>query len=311
MDDVWVSRYFLEAAGSLNARSQRVVYEGVLVRIGSGFGCLHPWPELGDPTVIECLQDLARGRETALVKKTLACIEADGKAREEGRSLFDELKVPSSHATLPVLTEAAVEEAVSKGFGFVKTKAGRGGVSELELIRSLVRTWPELRWRIDYNEAGLFEEIVAGFRNWDAAELGVIDFLEDPVRYDPVKWRDLSKVTGLSLGNDRHQEEDDGSSAVLVQKPAVDILRKGRQRMVVTSYMDHPVGQCYAAWEAARIGCREVCGLQTHGLFKRDEFTELLGAVGPDFVVPDGPGLGFGDLLEGLEWKRLARDSEG
>ena len=116
----------------------------------------------------------------------------------------------------------------------------------------------------------------------------------------------LGAETGMVLANDRHVEEDRGDSEVLIVKPAVNGMLNG-ERVVVTSYMDHPLGQAFAAWEAARAGVTEVCGLQTHGLFAANGFTEALGRVRPGFGVPEGAGLGFGDLLEGLPWSRLAR----
>jgi len=305
MEEVWVSRYELEAANALNSRSTRRFVEGALVRIGPGFGCLHPWPELGDPTLEECLADLAGARQFRIVKKTLVCIEADGGAREEGRSLFEGTEIPISHATLPELSGKAVEKAVERGFSHVKTKAGRDVVNELEWVRQFMGCFPGLRWRIDFNETGKFDELTEIFQSWKIEELGRIDFLEDPVRYHSGKWSKLSWATGLSLANDRHQEEDGQRSDVLVCKPAVDDLNKGSQRMVVTSYMDHPLGQCFAAWEAGAVRCREICGLQTHDLFERSVFSEVLGDAGPEFRPPGGIGLGFGDLLEDLQWFRL------
>jgi O-succinylbenzoate synthase len=70
------------------------------------------WPELGDPTLEDCLVDLADGQESALVRRTLDCLRVDGRAREENRSLFEGLHVPSSHATLPLLNELVLSEAV-------------------------------------------------------------------------------------------------------------------------------------------------------------------------------------------------------
>jgi O-succinylbenzoate synthase len=73
--------------------------------------------------------------------------------------------------------------------------------------------------------------------------------------------------------------------------------------------MDHPLGQCFAAWWAARLACTtervEHCGLQTHELFEPSEFSEALGPAGPSFRFPEGTGFGFDDLLEKLPWKRL------
>jgi len=302
--DLWMARYELQAAGALNARTGRSIYEGVLVRSGAGFGCLHTWPELGDPTLEECLGDLAGERKLALVRRTMACVEADGAAREAGRSLFEGLEVPRSHATLPVLNAAVLGEAVTRGFAQVKVKAGRVVGKELSEIRRMMKVFPGLGWRIDFNEKAAAAELLGEFKNWSQEEMAGIDFLEDPVSYVGRDWAKLGRETGMALANDRHVEEDRGDSEVLIVKPAVNEMVQG-ERVVVTSYMDHPLGQVFAAWEAARAGVTEVCGLQTHGLFTANGFTEALGQVRPEFGVPEGAGLGFGDLLEELPWMRL------
>lgn len=314
MSDLWVWRYFLEAGGGLNARTQRRVYEGALVRMGDnggdveGFGCVHPWPELGDLSLDECLADLAGDAESGLVRRTLSCVAADGAARAAGRSLFEGLEVPRSHATLPFFDEAAVAEAVGRGFTHVKVKVGREVRGELAEVRRCMARWPELRWRLDFNEMGEAGELAEIFGGWSDEERGAVDFLEDPVRYEGGDWQWLRGecgLAGLAFANDRHVGEERGDSDVLVVKPAVQGMPGGDGRLVVTSYLDHPLGQVFAAWEAARAGVTEVCGLQTHGVFGRCEFGEVLGEVGPEFGVPGGAGLGFGDLLEGLAWEKF------
>ena len=82
------------------------------------------------------------------------------------------------------------------------------------------------------------------------------------------------------------------------------------QKLVVTSYMEHPLGQVSAAWEAAKLnvqfpGAIGICGLQTHQLFTPSEFSERLGRWSPSFRSPGGTGFGFDDLFEKLPWKRL------
>lgn len=304
MRDLWVWRYALEAKGPLNAKTDRVFNEGALVREGAGFGCVHPWPELGDATLEECLADLASERKLSLVRRTAACLQADGEARMAGCSLFEGLEVPVSHATLPGWTRAGVEESAGRGFEVVKVKAGREIEQEMTDLRGLVRDFPDLKWRVDFNEQGCGKELVRVFSEWSEEELGRVDFLEDPVVYGGEEWTGLRRATGLALANDRAVEEEGGDSEVLVVKPAVNEMKEGA-RVVVTSYLDHPLGQAFAAWEAARSEVREVCGLQTHGVFAEDEFTEVLGEVRPQFRVPGGSGLGFGDLLERLPWTKL------
>ena len=103
----------------------------------------------------------------------------------------------------------------------------------------------------------------------------------------------------------------------MIIKPVIDepfLLAEAallhRQRVVLTSYMDHPLGQTFAAWEAARLelqfpGLVGLCGLQTHHLFEPDAFSEMLGPWSPKFQAPEGHGLGFDDLLHAQPWTRL------
>ena len=304
MGDFWIWEYELRTAGVLNSKTTRKAYEGALVRNEAGYGCLHTWPELGDPTLKECLEDLAGAKEIPIVRRTLDCIRADGRAREEKRSLFDGLKVPESHATLPLLNEMVLCEAVEKGFTHVKVKSGKGGGSDMRRVRSMMRVFPELRWRIDLNESGEAGELLEELSLWSDEEKSAIDFLEDPVPYYGEGWRRMVSESGLEIALDRQLEGDRGDAAVRVVKPAIQEVTSG-ERLVVTSYMDHPLGQTFAAWEAARAAVTEICGLQTHGLFEKNEFIEALGSATPVFTIPEGTGLGFDDLLETLPWTKL------
>ena len=78
---------------------------------------------------------------------------------------------------------------------------------------------------------------------------------------------------------------------------------------MVTSYMDHPLGQLYAAFEAARLASRYpeqilLGGLATHLLFQ-DLPSALDLGDGPDLRLPSGTGLGLDDYLESLSWEPL------
>ena len=57
-EPIHVWRYVLKSRTELNAVSERTEFEGALIRIGDGFGCLHPWPELGDPGLEDLLEEL-------------------------------------------------------------------------------------------------------------------------------------------------------------------------------------------------------------------------------------------------------------
>jgi len=318
-EETFVWRYTLRSASALNARTGRKEFEGALIRVRDGFGCLHPWPELGDPPLDDLLELWKEGEGHRLIRRALACATLDRHAREEGYSLFTGLAVPDSHATIVEWTHEAIERAVAHGFETIKLKGGRAVVREVELLDEWVRLWPGLRWRIDFNGMLSFAEVKALLGCLTDTALERIDFLEDPCPFEAREWTALREVGRVSLAMDEGMSAGHGEPDVLVVKPALmdprDLLAgavENAQSLVVTSYMDHPVGQCFAAIEAGRLmeteGSALVgrCGLLTHELFEETEFSERLGGMGPAFSSPAGTGLGFDDLLKKLSWSRLS-----
>lgn len=311
-----ISRYRLKARGFLNSISKRRDFEGVLIQHDGGYGCIHPWPELGDPPLEKCLSDLAGERRWPIVRRALRCADYDRVARRFEHSLFEEMEVPDSHATLSVARRDSVARAVEAGFTTIKLKAGSNPAAEAKFLDEMSTEFPAVKWRLDFNET-LEPGTAAGFLLGLAEKTrAAIDFVEDPCPYSDAAWSALHRQTRVKLAVDREAAPLSAAAQVLVIKPAIDepfllgeaALRNG-QRVVMTSYMDHPVGQAFAAWEAARLGLQfpglaGLCGLQTHHLFEPDEFTEMLGPWSPVFQPPAGNGLGFDDLLDALPWTR-------
>ena len=308
-------RYVLRSKLALNARSERREFEGALIRVGDGFGCIHPWPELGDPELEFLLRELGEGfTQEPLVERALFMAESDARARSNGHSFFGKGKnpVPPSHATIPDLGEAAVGEAIDRGYSVVKGKGGQDYAAWANRVNDLSRRWPSLRWRLDFNEVLSRPEVIEFARCLSSHARERIDFLEDPCPYDRNDWAEIRLETGFKLAVDREESILCDEAVVLVVKPAKAELNQYEHSthwLVVTSYMEHPVGQCFAAVHAARLAARTDrvlrCGLQTHELFEPTEFSERLGPAGPVFHPPGGTGFGFDDLLEKLPWKRL------
>ena len=315
-EELWFWKYELTARQPVNATTMRRKYQGVLLRIDDGFACLHPWPELGDPTLGKCLADLRGARRWPIVRRALRCAQEDANARFIGDELLDEIDVPDSHATLPWHDDRIVESAVEKGFAQLKMKVGRDLKRESDFLTGISERFPQLRWRLDFNEvttAGEARDFLLGLPGALRARL---DFVEDPCPYSDEVWTQLGRETGTILAVDREAAPQCAAAGVMVVKPAVDepwLLAEaaaGRgQQVVVTSYMEHPLGQCFAAWEAAKLnvqfpGLVGICGLQTHQLFTPCDFSERLGRWSPHFKSPGGTGLGFDERLERLPWKR-------
>lgn len=306
MTSIHYHRYELKSASALNSASRKQVHEGALIRLGEGgFGCLHPWPELGDDPLEAQLQILAQGGGSPLIEGALRCAKADAAARAEGRSLF-EGEVPDSHWL--ALPGDEPDEVRGSGFDTVKLKLGRDFVHE----SALVEKWHDagFRLRLDYNESLSLSTFL---EYWET--LGLIQkrvqLIEDPVIWDTENWRVLREI-GVPVATDREVEKRFHSGDIAVIKPAVsDWLPPGEEPFLVTSYMDHAIGQAWAAVEAARLAkeypTRLIgCGLLTHRCFESDLFFEQLKTDGPRILPVAGTGLGFDELLEGLPWQSLA-----
>jgi O-succinylbenzoate synthase len=293
METIFYATYELRPLMKLNARASGAPRRGALLRIGSGFADVHPWPELGDDPLERQLELISRGTPTALGRQSLLCTRLDGEARDRGEWLFEGLTVPASHLTLPSVDENVDWAGVRRmGFGIVKIK-GPAQVDGDEIARAA------LRLRVDYNATGTEQDIG---RLIDDMPDGTIDFIEDPTPYDEEVWTRLRQRVAVAAD----REKSGNACDILVVKPALEDFEENRaQRIVVTSAMDHPLGQLWAAWNAASRGISEVCGLITHHLFEPDSFTERLSTQGPVLVPPRGTGLGFDDLLDAMEWRRL------
>lgn len=279
--DYW--RYELQPKRRLSAIAAEGARHGALIRLGHGFADVHPWPELGDASLDQQLALLARGETTPLLRASLTFAAVDGAARRAGRSLFEGLTIPPSHwpGSDP---PAAFDTVKLKGVGHVPD-----GV----------------RLRFDFNATMTADEFL---RVAEDLPRDRIDFIEDPCPYDAATWRDVRTRTGLRLALDRagvSQQNDSGGFDVLVIKPAVQSMPHTSLEVIVTSYMDHPIGQLAAAYTAAAAGITATCGLVTHVLYENDPFIERMRIDGTRLVAPEGSGWGFDDLLDTLPWKRL------
>ena len=266
---LWIHRYTL-------TRRTGGVREGALLRAGDGFADVHPWPELGDAPVDAQLAGLERDELTPLTRAALHWAAIDGEARTRGVSLFDGLTIPLSH--WPGNDPPA-------GFDTIK-------------IKGVMPAPDQVRLRIDFNarlSAAEFLEIAATLPRER------IDFIEDPCPYDERVWDELRDRTGLRLALDRFE----GVADVLVHKPALQTGFPAHNDVVVTSYMDHPLGQFTAAYVAATHDVNARCGLFTHVLYEPDAFIERIEADGARLLAPRGTGFGFDDLLERLPWTSI------
>lgn len=295
---------------TLQPHDGRQARQGAVLRFelteGIGYADCHPWESLGDLPLGQQLELLKQGRLTTLTSRSLHFARIDAKARSQGVSLFKDLKIPASHFLIADLARWQPEDLpaiVGKGYKHLKIKLGQDLEAEIPILQDLLKRC-ELKVRLDFNNRltkAQFEDFL------DKIDKQRIEFCEDPFPYDAASWRDIQKQ-GVALALDNCSEraiQAESSAAYLIIKPAVQdetpFLAITRQNIIVTSYLDHPLGQMAAAYVAGRIqrvnpSRLATCGLLSHSAYLENPFSRAL-KEGPNFSAPVGTGFGFDHCL--------------
>lgn len=290
-DPIFFHRYTLKFRSAPNALAKSRTHEGALVKIGGGHGCLQPWPELGDLPLDRQLSILSKGGFTGMLERLRICCKLDEAARKLQRSEFVDFAIPPSHR---------YGESDS---GVVKVKCGPDAAAEADRLKRVAAS----KLRIDFNATLTPESFRDFVRRLDDDTVSRIEFVEDPFDAPFTVWERVQRQVPFALASDRVPVP----AAVEIVKPTLHAMNRRRRRIVVTSNMDHPIGQLFAAREAAAYYTahpeqREVCGLATHLLLEPDPFVERLRCDAENrLIFPGGTGFGYDDLLEALPWQKL------
>lgn len=315
---MYIHWYAMTARFSISQSVAKRCRVGALLRTSEGgIGCIHPWPELGDAVLSAEIAALADGNPLTLGARALECARLDGEARQAGVSLLTpDLPVPDSYISLPaIVSDEELLFLDEAGFKGAKIKSG----DDLVKLASRLERWhcllPKWKWRIDFNGTGSRELLGEAFIHLSTVTERNIIYYEDPIPWNPDQWKRLSEDIRVPLAVDMLPEGSvlDRNSYIpeyQVWKPARDSMPELLSpNLVATSYMDHPIGIAWAAYEAARANKAGVnmalCGLMTHDLYDRNEFSERMGDPSPVFPKIEGTGLGFDDLIERLDWVEI------
>ncbi len=257
-------RYRLDHRRPPNSRTPAGAVEGAIVERDGGFGCIQPWPALGDPPLDAQLEALRAGEPTVLGEACLRCCAIDAEARRAGRSLLAGLELPPSHQLWDGVGAIAAPVVKVKSPDLAEAAARRG-----------------VRVRVDFNARLDGEQ----FLRWASAlSPGVrerIDFVEDPTPYGPEEWERLAEASGMRLALDFGPADAVRGFAVRVWKPARLADPPRGEVLCITHNMDHPLGRRYAAYRAATFRGRLVeCGLGEVELPEGAGLGELAGELG-------------------------------
>lgn len=298
-------------------KGKRGIRQGALLRfffadLGYGYADCHVWEELGDLSLKRQLQLLIQDQMTPITEQAFFFAKLDAEARSEGRSLFTGLSIPQSHFLILDMEDyPSLEKAIQAGFTHFKVKMGMELEKELVQLKRLLEC-SEVKVRIDFNE-----RLTLPRYEWFLEQMGTnlnrVDFIEDPIPFEESIWMKLQKKYPVSLACDRKCDQafDRAEVArVIVIKPSIQKYspKEVSQRVVITSYLGHPLGQSAAAYSAALFQKKfpvDICGLLSHQVYESTPFSEELTCQGPYLMPCRGTGFGFDQLLEKLRWQPI------
>jgi O-succinylbenzoate synthase len=320
------SPYQLSWAGN----HHKAAREGALLKVlqpdgNFGYADCHPWIEFGDVCLKEQLGLLARGKTTPLTRQSLAFANIDGLARALQQNLFQGLKLPQNHyhiSTGSLLSEALLERLSEEGFSLIKIKVGLNLEDDCAILNRFSGQLRanRLKLRLDFNSRLTEKEFLA-FLKQNTHHLDIIDFFEDPFPYEPLSWQIIREKQKIKLACDLDSLKalaHSHSCDYLVVKPAIQDIapfltdQLKERHLVLTSYLDHPIGQLTGLYVAANVlknrpETLSQCGFMTHHAYRPTPFSECFGHEGSR-LIPSMKGYGFGydNLLETLNWNTLS-----
>lgn len=273
-----------------------------------GYADCHPWEELGDLPLQTQLELLNNGKCTRLTARSIFFAKADAKARAKKINLLDARRVPASHYLISQLDKTCLDEikgAFEKGFQFFKFKVGNNLSLEEEILKEIVKRWPQIKIRLDFNSRLNHEEFIS-LLNRLSTILSSIDFIEDPSPFNYGAWRQIQDSFNVTLAADEHYKTAYGhpeAARVLVMKPAVQTLKTidTGQKLIITSYLDHPLGQVSAAYMASLAKDASVeekpSGFLSHYAYENNAYSQMIQHQNSKLQPVQGYGLGFDELL--------------
>ncbi|OQW51916.1 MAG: hypothetical protein A4S09_09630 [Proteobacteria bacterium SG_bin7] len=311
---VWWAPYELTFRESKKARN------GALLRfefkdIGFGYADLFPWPEFRDEDLKTQINNLRLGRLSPLLERSVAFAKEDAIARSEKRSLFYGLvsKIARSHYLFmsPEIEMEELEKIVGDGFNTIKIKL-ENGVHWINKLKNHQLS-KNLKIRLDFNNKLTENEYIKFLEQLDSSARNLIEFVEDPTPFENSSWIKFNNAIPLALdcGSDKNFSEFEHLGfKYLILKPARQSLETINLpdgiKPVIMGYLDHPVGQSFAALSSARWrGEKLEAGICYHTCYRTNAYSERLKIKNAALVPDDGIGIGFGELLEKEKWEFL------
>jgi O-succinylbenzoate synthase len=314
------SPYELFTPYKLNWKSLQKRRVGFLIRVTfedgiTGFADCHPWIELGDADVNVQKDALKKKFLTPLLQQSLKCAYIDGLYRSQKKNLLDGLVSPINHLLIGSLSSHWNTLNGIQNFKTLKVKWN--GALPLEEHVYLLKAIAEKKFiiRLDCN-GFLSQQLFLSFLNKIKPFKEAFEFIEDPIsEFDPDFFAVCQNNFQILIALDRLSLSQISllkAKHVLVLKPAVQdidnyLQYSSQHKIVITSYLDHPIGQLYAAYHAAKLYSSHSKALLSCGLLSHRLYTNVQGWLEEkNFSInSQGTGLGCDNKLDTQDWVLL------
>jgi o-succinylbenzoate synthase len=250
-------------------------------------------------------------------------LEAKKKGQSLGNYLFDNFpKSITANATLPLQettkTIANAKSLIKEGFQTLKIKVGENFNAELNLIQDLRNQFPDIKIRIDANQAWTKPEAIQHLKALHSLN---IEYCEQPVPKDQIEeLTDVTNQADISIAADesiRNKEQaiklsEQKAANLFILKPMLlgtfrnifvtnGVSTTHNIESIYTTSLETAVGRTATAILAAGLGRQHRAqGIATGHLFQHDvSNSEWLNK--PVIHFPQEPGLGIELSFEGLK----------
>ncbi len=258
----------------LNSQSKAIEKKGYLLRRICRDGSIlysdvFTWPEMGDPSVEEVMQDLCKAYQPTSKQMSQGATERVEIALSNLRTITPELdsqKVRSHYlynwgessfnsALVDSTIQSQQAQILENPAATVKFKLFQNWHAQLQTLHKVAELLgPAGRLRLDFNsclDENAFFEFEKKTRNLHQK----IDFIEDPTPYNHDAWVRMNQVLPLALDfeirnySEFHSEVCHSPFDWVIFKPAaqrfsdVEVFAAQKKKMVVTSYLGHPISQ--------------------------------------------------------------------
>ncbi len=326
------SKYELVPMTQIGATPAGGARKGALLKVqwpngNTGYADLFPWPEFGDQPIDEQLTALAQGKLSILAEQAIWLAKKDAILRKEKKSAFAGAAKIKNHFLVPDFTrftDSTMKELRTSGFTCLKVKVGKDVEEEAKFVSRIIKQNP-VTVRLDFNAKASFEKYEKFVAYLGSAERPKIEFVEDPMPWDPLAWETAAKF-GIPLAIDQELEKLSWDKMktplpfkVVVIKPAridvekmVKIIDKFALKMIVTSSLDHPVGVAHASAVASDLkkfypNTLLDCGCLTMRAYRPNDYSSRIQVQGPYLTNIPGTGIGFDDLFDKAVWTPVGK----